>query len=113
MVALFISQSRTLQNTSTLTPNTRYPVMATSDVNSNAPAAAQDAVLKPSEFVTEGAQKISGVDFNKYRDRNITVAELVGSMSNMGFQATNIGDASRVVDEMVACYAQFAYITNH
>jgi deoxyhypusine synthase len=66
-----------------------------------APDAAQDAVLKPSEFATEGVQEISGVDFNKYANRNITVAELVDSMSTMGFQATSIGEAVKLVNEMV------------
>ena len=65
------------------------------------PDAAQNAVLKPSEFATEGAQQISGVDFNQYADRDITVAELVDSMTNMGFQATSVGEAAKLINEMV------------
>ena len=71
-----------------------------------APSAAQDAVLKPSEFSTEDAQEISGVDFNKYADRNITVAELVDSMASMGFQATSVGEAVKLVNEMVGATTQ-------
>lgn len=66
------------------------------------PDAAQNAVLKPSEFATEGAQQISGVDFNQYADRDITVAELVDSMTNMGFQATSVGEAAKLINEMRA-----------
>jgi deoxyhypusine synthase len=75
--------------------------MSSDATNGQAPNAAQDAVLKPSEFVTDGAQQISGVDFNKYADRDITVAELVDSMANMGFQATSVGEASKLINEMV------------
>jgi deoxyhypusine synthase len=76
-------------------------MMVSEAENGQAPNAVQDAVLKPSEFATEGAQEISGVDFNKYVDRNITVAELVDSMANMGFQATSVGEAVKLVNEMV------------
>jgi deoxyhypusine synthase len=75
--------------------------MASDPTKSQTPNTAQDAVLKPSEFDTEGAQQIAGVDFNKYADRNITVAELVDSMANMGFQATSVGEASKLINEMV------------
>jgi deoxyhypusine synthase len=76
-------------------------MMVSEAENGQAPSTAQDAVLKPSEFATEGVQEISGVDFNKYADRNITVAELVDSMANMGFQATSVGEAVKLVNEMV------------
>lgn len=76
--------------------------MAPDATNGQAPNAAQDAVLKPSEFATEGAQQISGVDFNNYADRNITVAELVDKMAIMGFQATSISEAAKQINEMVS-----------
>jgi deoxyhypusine synthase len=66
-----------------------------------APSKATDAVLKPSGFSAENAREVSGVDFNNYADRNITVAELVDSMSTMGFQATFLGDAVQLVNKMV------------
>lgn len=40
-----------------------------------------------------------GVDFDKF-GKDITAAELVDSMSTMGFQATAIGDAVRVINKM-------------
>jgi hypothetical protein len=108
MVAPLLINIESFPNT--LTSSTRGAIMVTSAVDGSAPVAVQDAVLKPSEFVSEGAQQISGIDFNKYTNRNITVAELVDSMSNMGFQATNIGEASRVINKMVTHYVQHAYI---
>jgi len=67
-----------------------------------APSAATDAVLKPSEPVPEGAKQVQGIDFNQYARRAITVEELVGGMANMGFQATSVGEAVRIINEMVS-----------
>lgn len=68
-----------------------------------APSKATDAVLKPSQFSTADATEVTGVDFNKYLDRNITVAELVDDMATMGFQATAVGEAVGLVNKMVSC----------
>ncbi|RDI86694.1 5-aminolevulinate synthase [Venturia inaequalis] len=67
-----------------------------------APSKATDAVLKPSQFSTTDATKVTGVDFNDYIDRNITVAELVDDMAAMGFQATAVGEAVGLVNKMRA-----------
>ncbi|KAF2854459.1 deoxyhypusine synthase-like protein [Plenodomus tracheiphilus IPT5] len=67
-----------------------------------APAAATDAVLKPSDPVPEGAREVQGIDFNKYASRPITVEELVGGYANMGFQATSVGEAVRIINDMRA-----------
>lgn len=69
-----------------------------------APSGATDAVLKPSDPVPEGAIRVEGLDFEKFAGRNVTVAELVNGMSNMGFQASSIGKAVEIVDEMVCRY---------
>lgn len=66
-----------------------------------APSAATDAVLKPSDAVPEGARKVQGIDFNDYTGRNVTVEELVGNFANTGFQASAVGDAVRIVNDMV------------
>lgn len=44
---------------------------------------------------------VKGLDFNEFKDRDITVAELVENMTQMGFQASSIGQASKIVDGMV------------
>lgn len=66
-----------------------------------APTGAQDAVLKPSDPVPEGAVPVVGLDFDKFAGRNITVAEMVESMTNMGFQATSVGQATQIINGMV------------
>ena len=76
-------------------------------LNGVAPTGATDAVLKPSDPVPEDAVRVEGLDFTNFKDRNVTVAELVNSMSNMGFQASSIGQAVKIVDGMVRtcrCY---------
>ncbi|KAG9971386.1 hypothetical protein KCU78_g23581, partial [Aureobasidium melanogenum] len=66
-----------------------------------APSGAQDAVLKPSDPVPEGAIPVTGLDFDNFAGRNITVAEMVESMGNMGFQATSVGQATQIINGMV------------
>lgn len=74
--------------------------MATS-ASGTAPAAVADAVLKPSDPVPEDAIPVKGLDFDAFVDRNITVAELVENLKNVGFQATSIAQAVNIVDGMV------------
>jgi deoxyhypusine synthase len=68
----------------------------------NAPGLATGAVLKPSESVEENAVKVSGIEFNHYAGRDITVKELVAGMENMGFQASAVGDAVKIINDMRA-----------
>lgn len=84
------------------TAHPRLPTAMAS--NSSAPTGATDAVLKPSEPVPEGAQEVQGIDFNQYASRSITVEELVGGYANMGFQATSVGEAVRIINDMVSCF---------
>lgn len=63
---------------------------------------ARDAVLVPSTTVPDSAVKVSGIDFNHYRDRDVTVAELINEMSSAGFQSSAVADAVRIVDGMVS-----------
>ena len=62
---------------------------------------AQAAVLKPSDPVPEDARTVKGVEFDDHRDAPITVEEMVAGMASMGFQASAVADAVRVVDDMV------------
>lgn len=66
-----------------------------------APNTATEAVLKPSESMPKGSKQVEGIDFDQYREKKMTVEELVAGMTNMGFQATSIGDAVRIINEMV------------
>ena len=50
------------------------------------------------------AQKVVELDFNKHKDKPITVEELVAGMTNMGFQASSIGEAVKIINDMVPTY---------
>ena len=69
------------------------------------PSNATDAVLKPSDTVPADAREVQGIDFNDYAQRSITVEELMGGYARMGFQATAIGEAVRIVNDMVSVCA--------
>ena len=73
-------------------------------MGSHAPSAAAQAVLVASEPVPEGVEQVKGVNFNAYNDRDITVAEMVDAMGSMGFQASAVGEAAQVINEMVSIY---------
>lgn len=73
----------------------------------HAPSAATNAVLKPSDPVPQGVRMVKGIEFDDYEGRDITVNELVAGMADMGFQASAVGDAVRIINDMVsfaACY---------
>lgn len=67
-----------------------------------APTGATDAVLKPSAPVPEDAAEVQGIDFDRFAGRSITVDELVSGYANMGFQATAVGQAVRIINDMVS-----------
>lgn len=62
---------------------------------------ARDAVLKPSAPVSSEAVAVHGIDFDQYRDRDVTVNELVAAMATSGFQSSAIGEAVRIINDMV------------
>ncbi|PWY72684.1 deoxyhypusine synthase [Aspergillus eucalypticola CBS 122712] len=66
------------------------------------PSAVTDAVLVASEPVPEGTQQVSGVDFDRFQGRDITVAEMVDNMKYTGFQGSAVAEAARIVNEMQA-----------
>lgn len=66
-----------------------------------------EPVLLRSQLVPEGIAQISGIDFNEYRDRDITVPEMLEGMTNMGFQASAVADAVRIINNMVSGFTDF------
>lgn len=62
------------------------------------------AVLVQSEPMPADAQKVEELDFNKHKDKPITVEELIAGMTNMGFQASSIGEAVKIINDMVPTY---------
>lgn len=85
--------------------NTDIPqaqAIGTHNGNNSVPSSAAAAVLVQSAPVPDDVQKVRGIDFNDYVDRDITVAELVSNMATMGFQASAIGEATRIINDMRA-----------
>jgi deoxyhypusine synthase len=73
----------------------------TSMSESNAPpAAATSAVLVPSDEVPADAQKVEEIDFNDFKGKEITVDDIMSRMRFMGFQASSLGEAVRIINEM-------------
>ncbi|KXX77977.1 Deoxyhypusine synthase [Madurella mycetomatis] len=66
------------------------------------PSAATDAVLVKSADLPEGTQKVEDLDFNKFKSRPITVDDLFQGMKYMGFQASSMCEAIRIINEMRA-----------
>lgn len=65
------------------------------------PSAATEAVLVKSVEMPEGSQKVEELDFNKFRGRPITVDDLYQGMKQMGFQASSMCEAIRIINDMV------------
>lgn len=65
------------------------------------PTVAADAVLKPSDPVPHEMPRVKGLEFDDFRERDMTVIELVAGMAGMGFQATAVADAVRIINDMV------------
>ncbi|KAK9366755.1 Deoxyhypusine synthase [Lipomyces kononenkoae] len=68
--------------------------------SSTLPPLASTAVLKPSDPVPQDATIVSGIDFNLPENKNVSVSTLVKSMRTMGFQATSVGIACDIINEM-------------
>ena len=67
-----------------------------------APASATTAVLKPSEPVPDGSRQVHGIDFNHYAARPVTADDLVAAYASMGFQASALAEAVRIINDMVS-----------
>lgn len=71
--------------------------------NSNLPpSGALDAVLVPSDELPKDAQKVEEIDFNAFKGRAITVDDMMQNMRHMGFQASSMAEAVRIINNMRA-----------
>jgi deoxyhypusine synthase len=66
------------------------------------PLSATEAVLGQSNGMPEGSQRVEELDFNQFAGRAITVDDLISGMNHMGFQASAVGEAVRIINDMVA-----------
>lgn len=73
------------------------------------PTGATEAVLVKSEAMPADAQKVEELDFNKLKGP-ITAEDLFLGMRHMGFQASAMGEAIRIINDMVSKHA-FTYRT--
>ncbi|KAI0136934.1 Deoxyhypusine synthase [Xylariales sp. AK1849] len=66
------------------------------------PSAATDAVLVASDKLPDDAQKVEEIDFNTFKGRPITVDDMLKNMRHLGFQASAMGEAVRIINKMRA-----------
>ena len=57
-------------------------------VNADTPQISTAAILKDSAPVSKDVPQVSGVEFDDYAHRDISVVDLLSGMENMGFQAS-------------------------
>jgi hypothetical protein len=79
---------------------TTHPSKDVAGTKSGDAATAATAVLKPSIPMPSTSTKIRGVDFNEYKTP-ITVQQLSSHFLQTGFQATNLGKAIEIINNMV------------
>jgi hypothetical protein len=65
------------------------------------PSSVTESVLQSSQPVPEGSHVVSGVDFDKFQGRDITVAEMVDNLAHTGFQGSAVAEAAQIINEMV------------
>lgn len=66
------------------------------------PSRATDAVLVASDPVSDDVRQVSGLDWNAMTAEQCThIASFVEKLSGQGFQSSSIGDAVRIINEMV------------
>jgi deoxyhypusine synthase len=85
-----------------------------SKTNGAVPISVADAVLVHGSMPA-GSQKVEELDFNRFAGRPITVDDLMSGMNHMGFQASSIGEAVRIINDMVfgpSCYTISASLIN-
>jgi deoxyhypusine synthase len=73
----------------------------TSTISGAPPTEATNAVLVQSEEMPQGSQKVEELDFNKLKGP-ITADDLLQGMKHMGFQASSMCEAVRIINEMVS-----------
>ena len=66
-----------------------------------APRDAKDAVFVTSAALPVGTLPVKGFEFDQHRGKDVSVADLVKGMASMGFQASAIGEAVQVINDMV------------
>lgn len=71
-----------------------------SDNTDKLPPLAQGAVFQQSAPVPESFVEVKGIDYSKDNAYNMRAVDLVNSMKTMGFQASSVGEACDVINNM-------------
>lgn len=80
------------------TSNTKLEVT----MEATPPSKATDAVLVASEPVSDKAQSVTGIQWMQLPpEQRSAVASFVNDLSGQGFQSSSIGDAIRIINDMV------------
>ena len=77
------------------------PTAIDSEAPKRVPSSAADAILKASAPLPEGSHEVRGIEFDDFKGKDITVSQLVAGMARMGFQASAVSDAVRIIKGMV------------
>ena len=89
------------RDSSSFFPSRYSKMIVNPEHNGAVPSSVAAAVLVQSNEMPAGSQTVEELDFNKFAGRPITVDDLMSGMNNMGFQATSIGEAVRIINDMV------------
>lgn len=77
-----------------------------SQVNGAPPAAATDAVLVASQPVDQHARQVKGIDWEALTQQDqAAISRFVVNLADQGFQSSSIGDAIRIINDMVRLLA--------
>lgn len=76
------------------------------------PTGAMDAVHHASLAMPQGAQRVEELDFNKLT-KPITAEDLYLGMQNMGFQASSMSEAIRIINGMVSKLFQLSNLSTY
>jgi hypothetical protein len=75
---------------------------STCKMGSEPPTKATDAVLVASAPISADAQPVRGIDWtNLPPEQGSIIASFVNQMTGQGFQSSSIGEAIRIINEMV------------
>lgn len=71
-------------------------------MDSAPPVKATDAVLVASDPVPDGVQEVKGIDWAALpAEQRTIISDFVLQMTGQGFQSSALGDAIRIVNDMV------------
>lgn len=65
------------------------------------PESVAAAVFVKSEEMPVGSKQVEELDFNALAGSKMTVEDLIAGMTNMGFQASSVGEAVKIINDMV------------